>query len=130
MGILKRSERQTERGEFMSSREVRIYERCPFCEELNVDAAHLVACSLRNAQIIQAKHGKPGLDVVELVTAIQKMKTLRNTYETASQERKELMWCCQKCFVFGEGKLPDVCPKCNSFCTSPVSLFFAENGAS
>lgn len=110
--------------------DVRVYEQCPFCQEEQVDTAHLTACSLRDAEIITAAQGDAFPQLTELFSTLCKAKTLCDTFEALPEKERATLWCCQDCYAFGDGAVPDLCPECRSFNTSPARIFMEDTPAS
>lgn len=113
----------------MEKQDVRVYERCPFCEEEQVDTAHLTACSARDAQILLATQQEKIPNLSQLCSAICRAKTLCDTFESHSVEMQGTMWCCQDCYAFGYDTVPDRCPECDSIHTSPARTFMDDTAS-
>lgn len=104
---------------------------CPFCDEEDADVEHVSQCSLRDAQIISARNGSDISKMTGLFFKLGRVKTLCDTFEALPPSQKERTWCCQECYAFGEGDvIPDKCPECKSFATSPARMFLEEDQSS
>lgn len=87
---------------------------CLFCGAIDIDMAHVRACSLEDAKEKIEKNG----DDVHALTKIVDVVTMVKTYEAALFAERVLMHTCTYCYAFGFNEtIPAVCDRCHGLHT-------------